>query len=133
MATKTFAHSQYPLPDSDTEHRPLGVNVTDKFYYDNLANGDDGSIIKLNSEPLSISAFAEGNFSGSATIHLEGSWDGTVWVQMNDSFGAPVALGSDEAVFLEGAPPWLRPNVNGGDGSTDIDLTIAVRCYDQTS
>lgn len=128
MSTIDFVKSSFADPGVGNR---LGQGNVHKFFAEQLTEGDDTSVITFTAEPLSISAQAKGTFSGGATIRLLGSWDeGTTWTALQDIFGATIAIGDDQAVFVAGAPPLLKADVANGS-SADIDLTIAVRVLNE--
>jgi len=93
-----------------------------------VGQGDDGSALEINGNVSDLTVQASGNFSGSATVGLEGSNDGSNWAPIPDETGSTIALGS--AAVMAGVsrlPPMIRPIVSGGDVSTDIDLNISFR------
>jgi len=69
------------------------------------------------SQTLQIS----GTLSG-ATVGLEGSNDGTNWVDLTtDGSTAIDGLG---IFWVWETPRYVRPSLSGGDGSTDLTFTI---------
>ena len=69
----------------------------------------------------------KGNFSGPATIVIEGSNDGVTWITLTDPGGAALSFTSEDLKVILENPQELRPRVAAGDGSTDIDVFIVGR------
>lgn len=66
-------------------------------------------------------AHARGNFSGSATVEIQYSSDGSDYTSIDSTN----LLFSAEGVYnLEIAAGYLNVVLSGGDGSTDIDVTV---------
>lgn len=66
-----------------------------------------------------------GTFGG-ATVVLQGSWDGTNYVTLNDSSGAPISMASAGAAEFSTTAKKIRPSASGGT-SQDVDTTIIAR------
>ncbi len=60
---------------------------------------------------------------GSATITIEGSNDGSVWVTLSDPSGSPLSFTSAGLSTILENPLEIRPQTIGGSG-TDVDVTI---------
>ena len=69
----------------------------------------------------------KGNFSGPATIVIEGSNDGVTWVTLTDPAGAALSFTSEDLKVILENPENIRPHVTAGDGSTDLDVFIVGR------
>ena len=69
----------------------------------------------------------KGNFSGPATIVIEGSNDGVTWVTLTDPAGAALSFTSEDLKVVLENPQEIRPRVPAGDGSTDLDVFIVGR------
>jgi hypothetical protein len=91
----------------------------------NLANGDDGA-------PVQYTHFADrsvqvsGTFGG-ATVHIEGSIDGTNYEVLTDPQGNNLSLVAAKIEAITEATRYIRPRVSGGDGTTSINVAILVR------
>ena len=66
-----------------------------------------------------------GNFSGSASVALQGSNDGTNWFACSDQAGTDIAMTAATigAVVAEN-PLYVRPLLSSGDGSADVDVIL---------
>jgi hypothetical protein len=68
-----------------------------------------------------------GTFGVNGLVAIEGSLDGVNWNTLRDPTGAKLLIGSaDLRAVLENID-MIRPNVTGGDGTTQITVTIAIR------
>lgn len=68
---------------------------------------------------------AVGNFSGDATLVLQGSNDGTNWFTLSDQSGTEIALTTgDLGALVAENPLYIRPSLSGGDGSADVDVLL---------
>lgn len=63
---------------------------------------------------------------GSATVVLEGSWDGTNYVTLKDTAGNDVSLTAAGAAEFSTTAKLIRPAASGGT-SQDVDITIIAR------
>lgn len=82
--------------------------------------------VKLSRLPYAISAQVTGNFSGSASIALHGSIDGTNYAALNDRQGSAIAVTAAGIANCGDAPLYLKPVLSSGDGSTDLDVSLLV-------
>ena len=69
----------------------------------------------------------KGNFSGPATLVIEGSNDGVTWITLTDPGGAALSFTAEDLKVILENPQELRPRVTAGDGSTDLDVFIVGR------
>ncbi len=71
----------------------------------------------------------EGTFGGGGTVALEGTNDGdpTHYRPLTDPQGVTVAMTSPGIKALTEAVIWVRPHVTGGDGSTQLTVTMFFR------
>lgn len=122
MATLSFSKATRPLPDPI-----VGNGIIHTFAWAGLGQSDNGAPAEINGNVVDFVIQAVGNFSGSATIGLQGSNDGANWGAIGDPAGAAIALGQDELVSPATIPALVRPVVNSGDGSTDINVVVIVR------
>ncbi len=66
-----------------------------------------------------------GNFSGSASVAIEGSNDdGTTWFSCKDITGTVLAFTVAGGDLILENPKLIRPNLTVGDGSADIDVFL---------
>jgi hypothetical protein len=122
MATIAFSKSTRPLPDPI-----VGNGVIHTFVWSEIGQSDDGGAVEINGNAVDFVVQAAGDFSGGATVALQGSNNGTNWTALNDMSGVAIALGEDEIAGVAVVPVLVRPVANSGDGSTDIDVTLIVR------
>jgi len=108
-----------------------GVNYT-VYLWSGATNGgtpDTFTALELIRTPYSITMQTSGTFSGSASIALHGSLDGTNYAALADRSGAAIAL-TDASLIGAGDPVlYIKPVLTSGDGLADIDVTVLVR-YD---
>lgn len=122
MATISFSKATRPLPDPI-----VGNGVIHTFAWPALGQGDDGAPLEINGNVVDFVIQAVGTFSGAATVGFDGSNDGVNWGPISDLAGDSIALGQDAIAGIATVPALVRPVVASGDGSTDIDVTVAVR------
>ncbi len=66
-----------------------------------------------------------GNFSGTASIAIEGSNDGgTTWSPCHDITNTVIAVTAAGLVLIVESPKLIRPNLSSGDGSADVDVYL---------
>ena len=106
----------------------LPIPGLELWNYDNLDTAD--------SAPQSIEAGSTSTVVGSiqgvssswggGSLALQGSNDGTNWVNLTDPFGATIAITANGAAEFNTAMRYIRPLVTGGSGD-DIDVFITLR------
>lgn len=69
----------------------------------------------------------KGDFSGPATIVIEGSNNGSTWVTLTDPGGSALSFTSEDLKVILENPLQIRPRVTAGDASTDLDVIIVGR------
>jgi len=108
----------------DTSFPVSGVDV---HIYDNLDSADSSptTITPGGTQPAIGSIQGFGTWGG-ATLKLQGSNDGTNWVDLNDVTGTAIGLTADGAAEFSTAMVYIRPLATGGSGD-DIDVYIALR------
>lgn len=92
----------------------------------NGGSPDTFTPVKLVRLPYAISAQVTGNFSGSASIALHGSVDGTNYAALNDRSGSAIAVTAAGIANCGEAPLYIKPVLSSGDGSTDIDVSLLI-------
>lgn len=103
------------MPDND------GVVV---ITWETLTDADTGSAV-LAARYADKTVHSDGNYSGTATVTMQGSNNNTAWFTLTDHAGTDVILDADTTGFVIAENPlWIRPLVNSGDGSTDIDVYL---------
>jgi|GEM_PF-5969215 len=96
----------------------------------NGGSPDTFNPVKIDRTPYSIGIQASGTYSGSASIALHGSLDGTNFVALDDLDGTAIALTAVGIKMTRQAVLHVKPVMTGGDGSADIDLSIVIRFDD---
>lgn len=91
----------------------------------NLATGDTGGAADF-CQYADRSCQVSGTWGG-ATMTLQGSNDGTNWHAMIDHSGNEISLTDDALVYVVSPTLYIRPNVTGGDVTTDLTVTMLFR------
>lgn len=101
-----------------------GIQV---WTYDNLDTADTSpsTITSGGTSTIVGSIQAEGTFGG-GTVKLQGSNDGTNWVDLDDTQGTAIGITAAGAAEFSTAMVYLRPLITGGTGD-DVNVTIALR------
>lgn len=90
-----------------------------------LLNGDTG-------KPVNIARFPDktiqvtGTFGAGGDVDMQGSNLTTpVWGQLHDAPGGTIiSIGDNLPLTIAESPLLIRPDVAGGDGTTDLTVTI---------
>lgn len=69
----------------------------------------------------------EGTFGAGGQISLQGSNDGVNYHTLHDPFNNQIIITSTSIVQVTEVTAWMKPLLNGGDGSTSLTITICVR------
>lgn len=82
-------------------------------------------------EPAGLSALVcgvqvTGTFD-SATVVMQGSWDGTNYVTLKDLDGSDISMTSAGVAEFSTSAAKIRPSTSGGGNSQDIDVTLIAR------
>ena len=88
-----------------------------------LLNGDTGEVVEIPGAS-DRTVQCDGNFSGSASVQLEGSMDGTNWSILTDLQDADIIFTVAGIKIVAEAPLFIRANVTAGDGSTDLNIRL---------
>lgn len=110
-----------------TTFRADGVRV---LKWDNITNGDTCSPVTLIGIEGAVGSVQGVGTADSASIALQGSNDGTNWVNLTDQNGDAIALditSASQAADFSTAMLYLRPHPTGGGGSQDIDPFVCLR------
>lgn len=83
--------------------------------WETLGTGDDGQ--PATEVFMKGAVHITGNFSGSATVSLQCSGDGT-------NYSTIITVSEAGVTGLDGPIKGFRPLINSGDGSTDIDVVL---------
>ena len=69
-----------------------------------------------------------GTFGASAaTIDLQGSIDGTNYYTLHDPFSNLITSSSADLWAITEAVPYIKPIISGGDGTTDITVSLFLK------
>lgn len=101
-----------------------------RWEWNTLLNGDTGAPLDADQGCPNFAdktVHVKGNFTGPATIVIEGSNDGVTWVTLTDPAGALLSFTSEDLKVVLENPQEIRPRVSAGGGSTDLDVFIIGR------
>ncbi len=101
-----------------------------KWEWNTLVNGDTGAPLDADHGCPNFAdktVHVKGDFSGPATIVIQGSNDGVTWVTLTDPGGSALSFTSEDLKVILENPAEIRPKVTAGDGSTDLDVFIVGR------
>lgn len=90
-----------------------------------LLAGDDG-------EPVRLAVFSDrsvqiaGTFGG-ASVTIGGSNDGITYHALTDTGGGSLSVAAACLKQIVELPVWIKPRVFGGDGTTNLTVTMAGR------
>jgi len=91
--------------------------------WETLTSADSGASAEVKGHP-DRTVQVSGTPSG-ATITLQGSVDGTNFVTLTDNLGLDIVFVNTTGLkVLAQAPRYMQITNSGGDGSTDIDITM---------
>ncbi len=111
METITVAKTSGHDPDLD-------------YLWEAIVQGSlDGSAIELPGYS-ERSVQVVGNFSGPATLTMQGRNDGANWHTLLDPFGNAVAFTAAGIKQIMELTKEIRPLASGEDGDTDLDVTV---------
>ena len=92
--------------------------------WEQMAGGDTGEPLKLNRFAGAVSAVqAIGTFGG--TLTMQGSIDGTNWVDLTTTAGDAASLTAAGGIELGTAFLYIRPSA--GAGISDVDVYLCIR------
>jgi len=97
---------------------------TVKAFWETLLNTDVGSAHRQPGWAIRH-VQVTGTFGG-ATVTMQGSHDGTNWATLNDLQGDPITISAAGITSIQESTLQIRPNVTGGDGTTDLDVALIV-------
>lgn len=90
-----------------------------------LAADDDGAPVRL-AVYSDRSIQVAGTFGG-ASVTIGGSNDGVTYHALTDTAGDPLTLTSAALKAIVELPVYIKPRVFGGDGTTNLTITLAGR------
>ena len=91
-----------------------------------LLNGDTGAPVAVGRYP-DKTIQVTGTFSVGGDVDMEGTnqdLGSEVWGQLHDPQGALISIGDNIPLVISESPQLIRPNIAGGDGSTDLVVRI---------
>lgn len=109
---------------------------THLFKWIGLAQAETGAVL---TPQIGAGTFADrcvtitGTF-GTATVDIQGSNDGVAWKALESANNAGTSLAGIAAAALHQIlenPAYIRPVINGGNGTTDLDIIICGRAIMQ--
>ncbi|MCH8211155.1 MAG: hypothetical protein IIB99_07250 [Planctomycetes bacterium] len=104
-----------------------GQDAVRTYLWEAIVQGSlDGAAIEL-PDHADRSVQVTGNFSGPATLTMQGRNDGTNWVTLLDPFGNAIAFTAAGIKQIMEFTKEIRPLASGVDGSTDLDVTLYAR------
>lgn len=115
MATRSYSKD---LSKIATEHSILHT-------WTGLLADDDGQVVEMCTyadRTIQIT----GTFS-TGTLLWEGSLDASNYATLNDPQGNPLSITSAKIETVMELTRYARPRVSGGDGSTDLTVTLLAR------
>ncbi len=101
-----------------------------RWEWNTLLNGDTGGPLGANQGCPNFAdktVHVKGDFSGPATLVIEGSNDGVTWITLTDPGGTALSFTVEDIKVILENPQEIRPRVTAGDGSTDLDVFIVGR------
>lgn len=97
------------------------------FTWTPVGQSDTFAPVKLDRTPYSVTFQTSGTYSGSASVGLNASLDGTTYAAMEDMDGTAIALTAAGMRGTRLAALYFQPTLSSGDGSTAITGTLLVR------
>lgn len=91
-----------------------------------IGNGDDGRPVKIAKWADKTIHFT-GTFGSGGTVKLQGSNDGTNWLDLTDPQGAGISKSGAAIEAVTENPLYIRPAVTAGDGTTAINAILVAR------
>ncbi len=111
------------IPTIDNPNREVR-----KFTWANLANGDTGEPFDENHGCPTFSdktvQINGADYGVGGTVVIEGTLDGTNYETLVDPQGNALSFQADAIETILENVMGIRPNVNAGDGDTDITVTL---------
>lgn len=96
-----------------------------RIAWQGLASSESGEAVSL-AEFADRSVQIHGTFGGASVI-IEGTNDGTNWYALNDLQGAALSASTAKIEGIAELTYQIRPTISGGDGTTDISVTLFAR------
>jgi hypothetical protein len=104
---------------------PMGERTV-RITWAGLLNGDQGASVDW-ALYADRSVQVTGTFGTGGTVTIEGSNDDVNFVPLSDARGNNLAINAAKIEQVEDVSKAIRPNVTGGDGTTDLTVTLFAR------
>lgn len=118
MATQTFT----------VQNVDMGGLRARVYFWNSLANGDDGTPVEASGTFPDKSIQVLGTFGAGGTIILEGSNlpNNSAWATLNDPQGNALSFTAANLEQVLEQTRWVRPRVTAGDGTTSLQAYLFV-------
>lgn len=90
-----------------------------------LGANDDGAPV-MGAQYTDKNVQVTGDFGG-ASLVFEGSNNGTDYAALTDPQGNNLSFSAPKIEMVSEATLYIRPRVNGGDGSTDLSVSVLMK------
>jgi hypothetical protein len=94
--------------------------------WEGLLNGDVGSAIEMPGSHIR-SVQIVGTFGVGGTVVIQGSNDGTNYVTLTDPQANNLSKTAAALESIQELTRYIRPEVTGGDGTTDLKVYLLVK------
>lgn len=116
MATVTGVDQLYLQNHRVRTWGPLTTTNADGDPISYASNGMGGVTFQVN-----------GTFGSGGTLVVEGSNNGTNWYTLNDQANSPVSFSAAGLKTVRDQPLYIRPRLNGGDGTSSLTVVAALQ------
>lgn len=106
--------------------KPTGNTRSIVIQWSGMANGDVGQPLEL-SQYTDKSVQVSGAFGAGGVLRWEGSNDGVNWAVLTDPQGNNLDFVQAKIEMVTEPCAQMRPRVTGGDGTTNLDVTIFMK------
>lgn len=107
------------------QSKALDVAFAATVTWAGLLADDDGDVVD-GADYADRSVQIDGTFGG-ATVEIQGSNDGTNWYVLTDPQGNLIAKTDVSLEQVSEITRFIRPFIDGGDGTTDVTVTLFAR------
>lgn len=113
-----------------TRLMPNNFYVGDSVFWETMTTTNDTGLPYAKPQFSDRSIQVTGTFGAAGNLRVQGSNDGTNWATLTDPQGNALDITSAKIEQISEVTQYIRPFVSGGDGTTDLDVTIlAVRKF----
>lgn len=102
-----------------------GMRTVQQVAWSGLVQDDVGSALPM-AQYSDKSVQVTGTFGG-ATVTIEGSNDNINFFTLVDPHGNNLSFSTSRLEAILEMTLWVRPKVTGGDGTTDLTVTMGVK------